>query len=243
MTISLATRLLEFREFVCKAARQMSHTTMALKQRWNDRLPLLKALRDRRRALKWVQQGCPLPAPHLVKKTTVAHYARLFHCRLFVETGTYYGEMVGFVRDKFDRIYTIEIDATLHQQAVERFAANKHITPLLGDSAVVLPRILPELKSPCLFWLDGHSDGKVATRAEKNTPITEELASILASDLKDYVILIDDARLFGMLPDYPTLEAVEHQIKRGPKPLVMTVHNDIVRIHPPQQTNPIYQKA
>ncbi len=221
----------------------MSHATQALKQRWNDRLPLLKAMRDRRSALKWVEQGCPLPAPHLVKKTTVAHYARLFHCRLFVETGTYYGEMVGFVRDKFDRIYTIEIDATLHQQAVKRFAASKHIVPLLGDSAVVLPRILPELKSPCLFWLDGHSDSKVSTRADKITPITEELENIFASDLKDYVILIDDARYFGKLPDYPTLEAVEKQIMRFNKPLVMTVHNDIVRIHPPKEKNPIYLKA
>ena len=82
----------------------MSHKTMALKQRWNDRLPLFKAFRDRRGAVKWLLQGGPLPAPHLVKKATVAHYARLFHCRLFVETGTYYGDMVSFARDKFDRI-------------------------------------------------------------------------------------------------------------------------------------------
>ncbi len=216
---------------------------MAWKQRWNDRLPLLKALRDRRRVLRWVEKGCPLPAPHLVKKTTVAQYARMFHCRVFVETGTYYGDMIGFVRDKFERIYTIEIDATLHQLAVQRFAASKHISPLHGDSAVVLPRLLPELKLPTLFWLDGHTDSKVTTRADKITPITEELENILASDLKDYVILIDDARFFGTLPDYPTLEAIEKQIKHFNKPLVLTLHNDILRIHPRQEPNPIYLKA
>ena len=121
-----------------------------------------------------------------MKKSTVSHFARQFHCRSFVKTGTYYSASVSFARAKVDQIYTAEIGALLHQDAVKCFAPRKRTVPPHGDSAVVLPRILPELKSLRRFWLVGHSDCTVAARGDNNTP------------------------------------------------LVMNVHNDLIRIHPPK---------
>jgi hypothetical protein len=44
--------------------------------------------------------------------------------------------------------------------------------------------------------------------SEKDTPILEELAHILgAADIR-HVVVIDDARLFGTDPAYPTLDTV-----------------------------------
>ena len=50
------------------------------------------------------------PAPHLKNNRVVARYGQAFHVRTFVETGTYLGEVVDAVRDKFVKIFSIELE-------------------------------------------------------------------------------------------------------------------------------------
>ena len=43
----------------------------------------------------WKMQGKPVPPPHLVKQSVVQKYAKKFRIRVFIETGTYHGAIVG----------------------------------------------------------------------------------------------------------------------------------------------------
>ena len=145
-----------------------------------------------RLAIWWAKgkpiQGRPNPAPYEIKIGTVKKYAAQFCLPIFVETGTLRGDMIAAVQDACEEVYSIEVDSALWKQAIERFRGKNHIKILQGDSRVILPQILLEISRPCLFWLDAHTD--------TDSPVLAELDAIANSDLKRYVILIDDARMF-----------------------------------------------
>lgn len=61
------------------------------------------------------------------------------------------------------------------------------------------------------------------------TPISIEVDSILNSRHRGHVILIDDARLFDGVNDYPPLEALISSIRNSGKHNISVV-NDIVCI-------------
>jgi hypothetical protein len=118
--------------------------------------------------------------------------------------------MIQAVKNDFRQIYSIELQTELWERAKQKFAADKHITLLQGDSGEVLATVLAELDQPALFWLDGHYSGDITAKGELVTPIQKELEQIFAHTLAaQHVILIDDARLFVGKDDYPTLETIE----------------------------------
>jgi non-ribosomal peptide synthetase component F len=47
---------------------------------------------------RWESRGRPVPPPHLVKQVVLQNYAANYGIRTFVETGTYFGEMVGAMK-------------------------------------------------------------------------------------------------------------------------------------------------
>jgi len=181
-----------------------------------------------------VQTGRPAPPPFVVKLQAVKDYAREFDLHVFVETGTFMGDMVDGVRDIFDEIYSIELSDYLYRQARKRFAGAKHITILHGDSAQVLKELLPKINQPCLFWLDAHYSGGITAKGALETPIEKELGNIfqLSSPLR-HVILIDDARCFNGTGDYPSIQALEKASKSVGFE-VFEVKDDIIRIYTPR---------
>ncbi len=195
------------------------------------RLPVYPFFRDARILLRWNLAGRPVPPPHLVKQRAVRAYAEKFRLPVFVETGTYRGDMVEAVKRDFARVYSIELGVELHRLARERFAADPNVTILQGDSGEVLRGLLPGIDRPALFWLDGHfSEGDTA-RGALITPILSELDHILAHPLaRRHVILVDDARLFNGEDDYPTLESLNAVLARAGFP-ACRVRDDIIRIH------------
>ena len=100
-----------------------------------------------------------------------------------------------------------------------------------GDSSKVLPELLDKIKKPCLFWLDGHYSGGITGKGDLNTPILNELKSIFSHQIKDHVILIDDARCFTGEEDYPTIKALKEFVIKNRPDWVFEVRNDIIRIH------------
>ena len=194
------------------------------------RLPIFPFFRDARILLRWILAGRPLPPPHLVKERTVRAYARKYRLSIFVETGTYRGEMVEAVKRDFEQVYSIELGADLHRLARERFASDANVTILQGDSGEVLRVLLPRIDRPALFWLDGHFSGADTARSSLITPILSELDHILAHpQAQRHVILIDDARLFNGEDDYPTLESLNAVLARAGFP-ACRVQDDIIRI-------------
>lgn len=180
---------------------------------------------------EWVREGKPLPPPNLIKQHVVKEYAGRFHMHVFVETGTYLGEMVNAVKDVFDQIYSIELSMELYQNAKIRFAGIKHVTIIQGDSGEVLDEVLAHVNQPCLFWLDGHYSEGITVKSELETPIRKELSHIFGHSIASrHVILIDDARCFTSEHDYPTIEQLRDISKLAGFDS-FEVKNDIIRIH------------
>lgn len=169
--------------------------------------------------------------PHLYKQKTVKEYAKAFSIRTFIETGTYEGDMVEATRKIFDKVYSIELDMTLYKNAKQRFSRFKNITIIQGDSGKVLPKLLKSIKFSCLFWLDAHYSGGITAKGELETPVIQELQSILNHSIKKHVILIDDAHCFVGQNNYPTVEELKKLVFNINPTLVLSVENDIIRIH------------
>ena len=178
---------------------------------------------------KWDNKGRPVPPPHIVKELVVEEYKKKYGCRIFIETGTYRGDMIYAEKDHFDKIYSIELDEILFRKAVNKFRKYPHITILQGDSSVLLHEVVSKLDEPALFWLDAHYSGGITAKGDKECPIFEELKSIFASKYH-HIILIDDARCFNGTRDYPTItELTENVVKNRPG-YTVEVKDDFIRL-------------
>jgi hypothetical protein len=173
-----------------------------------------------------------MPPPHLLKQRALREYAQRYGLKILVETGTFYGEMVDALRDEFDHIYSIELSTELYEQALQKFKGLRHIELIHGDSGVELGKLVPRIRQPALFWLDGHYCDGVTAKGAKDTPIYEELHHILSPE-SGHVIIIDDARLFGSDPGYPSVEELSEFIRSRAPGAGIVVQDDSIRVTPP----------
>ena len=193
---------------------------------------LREAYRIRKEYVIWLLSGKPAPPPHIVKQKIIKNIARRYGLTVFIETGTYLGEMVDAVKKIFKKIYSIELSEELHKQAVVNFHKYSHIALIQGDSAKELPKILTQVNDRCLFWLDGHYSAGNTACGDKETPIVEELQHIFRHTIKNHVILIDDARCFTGMNDYPTIEKLRELLDRVAPHYSFAVDKDIIRLYP-----------
>jgi hypothetical protein len=171
-------------------------------------------------------------AHHGIKEKALLEYQKRFSLNILIETGTYLGEMVSAMRNHFKKIYSIELGKELYDQAVKRFRNEKHITILNGDSGAVLVQILQEIHAPCLFWLDAHYSAGITAKGDIDTPVAQELQIILNHEIKNHVILIDDARAFTGENGYPTVETLKEVIDSKKNNYHLEILDDIIRIYP-----------
>jgi len=180
----------------------------------------------------WEAAGKPVPAPNALKIAEVVAYAQRFAPRVFIETGTYRGDTLDALKHHVALAYSIELAPELASRARVRFAVDPHVEILCGDSAVLLPEILDDLYEPALLWLDGHwSMGETAKADDFETPIQAELEAVLGHRVRDHIVLIDDARLFGS-GDYPSIGHIEALVREHRPEWQFTVADDIIRAHP-----------
>lgn len=159
---------------------------------------------------------------------------------MFIETGTYMGDTVEFLKNDFKRLFSIELNEDLAAKAAKRFSTESKIMIVQGDSATQLATLLSEISSPVAFWLDGHYSSEyqvgdeyiVTGKGEKDTPVMEELIQISRHPVKNHVILIDDARLFNGHDDYPTKQQVSEFVKQKLPNHRFSIKKDIIRILP-----------
>jgi hypothetical protein len=180
------------------------------------------------------------PPPYELKRAILNGYREKYSLNILVETGTFFGETVEFFKNSFKRLYSIELAEDLAAKAKKRFELDRHIEIIQGDSGKILKSLVKDLKEPVLFWLDGHyssefmvGDELIKTaRTDKDTPIVEELDAILGTSLQ-HVILIDDARGFDGLGDYPSIGSIKRKVKKAKgDSYVCVVENDIIQIYP-----------
>lgn len=194
--------------------------------------PALRTLRQRREFKEWERHGRPAPSPHIVKQRTIREFAERFGVSILIETGTYYGDMVEAMKDYFSRIYSIELSNELYEKAKSRFAGDNRIEIIHGDSGIELGKLIARLDQPALFWLDGHYSAGETAKGDKDTPIYEELTHIFVCPQKGHIIIIDDARLFGTDPAYPSIDELSGFVKSNSPNVKIEVENDSIRIFP-----------
>ena len=189
-------------------------------------------LSDRRGLIRWWRSGrTSVPPPPVVKQRTIRNYKKSFNLRTLVETGTYLGRTVEVFLQDFDKIYSIELGEKLWRAASDKFKGWPHVEILHGNSGELIPALLESVSEPCLFWLDAHYSQGRTVRGQKETPIREELRTILSHPVEGHVLLIDDARDFTGTNDYPTVDEIRQLVARYKATWQVTVRYDIVRIH------------
>ena len=192
----------------------------------------LKRKKQDKNFAKWIHAGKPVPLPHKEKQNILRKYAREYNLRVFVETGTFEGDMVEAMKNSFDKIYSIELLRENFEKAKNRFKRNRHIEIIWGDSGKELGKIVKMISQPALFWLDGHYSGKNTAKGEEITPICQELEHIFGSQDLKHVIIIDDAHCFRTNPGYPAIETLTEYIRSKRKNVRIVVEDDSIRITP-----------
>lgn len=127
---------------------------------------------------------------------------------VFVEGGTYQGGTAKKMSKFFRKVITIEKSVSMFETAQKNLDCIDNITMLKGDTREHLSEILDD-NDNILFWLDAHWSGGETYGEEDECPLIDELEIIFRYQ-RNYVILIDDARLFLAPPPYP------HKYKNWP---------------------------
>lgn len=193
--------------------------------------PLRRPLRPLRRAVD-TRRELHRTSASRQKRRTIARYAREFETPVLVESGTYLGTTVAALRRRFERVYSIELDDELYERARARFARHERVEILHGDSGEVLPWLLPQIESACLFWLDGHYSDGITARGSTDSPLRQELRAVLARRRPDDVVLVDDARFLTGEHGYPTIDEIRALVRDARPNHLVEVDDDILRIVP-----------
>ncbi|MGN6605056.1 MAG: hypothetical protein ACTHK8_21550 [Ginsengibacter sp.] len=184
---------------------------------------------QKKQLLEWHYAGCENPPPNAVKQITIAYYQSKYSIPILIETGTYLGDMVEAQKNRFSKIITIELSEKLFHDAKNRFSKDENIIVMHGDSGKVLYEVLKDIKSPAIFWLDGHFSGGITVKGDKECPIFEEINAIFTTSNYNHILLIDDARLFVGQGGYPTIDELTKHIKTKNVKYQEEVKNDIIR--------------
>lgn len=193
--------------------------------------PKLDLIRRLPEVRNWIVNGCIEPPPS-VKQLILSGYLRRFRLRQFVETGTYLGDTLAYIaHDKAVTCTSIELADGYYCEAQRRFASYPNVKLLHGDSGALLPECVRVLREPALFWLDGHYSGGATAKGDADTPISAELAAILASPIKKHVVMIDDARCFTSANGYPFIDVLLKTVREHGN-YDTEVSADIIRLTP-----------
>lgn len=94
----------------------------------------------------------------------------------------------------YNLMHCDELDESFNKEQ-EYF--NNRVKLINGDSGVEVGKILENIDEPCCFWLDAHSGAESYARGEIDVPLLQELEQIKKHHIKNHIIAIDDAHLFG----------------------------------------------
>ena len=186
------------------------------------------------------EQTSEIPAMS-IKRNDILEISRRFpDAKIFIETGTFFGDTIEFFKNNFTRLYSIELSEELAARAKKRFENDAHISIVNGDSSIQLSNILAEIDQRCIFWLDGHYSSEFwvgkefikTAKGKKDTPIREELNQIFNHKIKDHIILIDDARVFTNQQDYPGVKQIKKMVSKRLLSHTLEIKNDVIRILP-----------
>jgi Ribosomal RNA adenine dimethylase len=169
--------------------------------------------------------------PHSYTKfRAIASTKEKVNAKNFIETGTYLGVTTRRCAPHFDRVYTIELDSELAKKASEFLRPKQNVKVLQGDALDILPTILSQDIDDILVFLDGHFSGGVTACGDMPEPAIEEIKILSQSKSKLAGIIIDDFRLFGTEPGFPSKSSLFKAIEEYLPEFAVTVSLDQVII-------------
>lgn len=178
--------------------------------------------------------------PHSYTKFRVLNTVRKqVNAQTFIETGTYLGVTTRRCAPLFHKIYTIELDSALAEQASIFLSSRKNIEVLQGDALDILPKILNNDINDTLVFLDGHFSGGVTACGSMPEPAIEEIKILAQFKEKIAAIVIDDFRLFGTEAGFPSKSSLFQTIEEYLPGFTVAVSFDQVII---TRTNPLAAK-
>lgn len=196
--------------------------------------PLAYPFRRRQALRRWRRKGRPAPPPAYFKHDHLKRLAlEQAHITTFVETGTWKGDTLFQLKNTYEKLHSVELNKELFTAAQKRLSRHKNIQLWQGHSPEVLPRILPNLSTPTLFWLDAHYMGGPRT-GHGVCPAVAELTAIFTylQESDRHFILIDDARNFMQPGDYPSIEEVTKRVKKHWPSYSVSVQDDMIHVRP-----------
>ena len=175
-----------------------------------------------------------------VSSSLVESLRTVLPLQVFVETGTFEGDTIQEVLQRFETIHSVELSEDYYRKVVERFKGLPKVHLHHGNSPDVLRKLSSDLAgSSLLYWLDAHwcvADKTAGGMSQ--CPLLEELKAIGTLEPQS-VILIDDARMFLCPPPYPhevshwpTLEEVIGKLTGLSSVHEMMVANDVIMFYP-----------
>lgn len=173
---------------------------------------VLKNIQDYIRYYFWILKGCPIPVDHVFKRKRIRKIAKQYSCETFVETGTFYGQMVEAVRNFFTIVLSVELSQSLYEYNKRKYSKCKNVHLYLGDSGILMGEMMKIISGRGLFWLDGHYSGPGTAKGDAECPVMVELNTIQKHYRNDHCILIDDARCFDGSHDYPDFSEVKRKL-------------------------------
>lgn len=125
------------------------------------------------------------------------HYFKPYRdCNIFIETGTSTGDgVIAALNADFPIIHSIELSERYFHISKKLFVNNDNVKLYLGNSVMVLPKILQNINERCVFWLDAHWCGGPTAGSLDQVVLMDELKIIAGHHIKEHTVLIDDMRL------------------------------------------------
>jgi hypothetical protein len=149
-----------------------------------------------------------VPPPQAKRRQLLRLFRERGHS-VFVESGTYRGDTVAFFLAHAERIVSVEVEPSLQAAAARRFADHGAVEILLGDALDLIPPLLAREAAGTLLFLDGHWSGGVTGTGREHEPAASILVALARREQRSpLTIVVDDLRLFGTDPEFPTLDAL-----------------------------------
>lgn len=112
---------------------------------------------------------------------------------IFVETGTFRGDGVNKALTLgYDEIYSIELDKKRYKPLAQKFEDDDEVTLIHGNSEKEFPKLMDKINKRCTIFLDAHYCGDDGEKADKWSPIREELNYLKTHPIKNHTIILGD---------------------------------------------------
>ncbi len=154
-----------------------------------------------------------------------------YDLQFFIETGTLVGNTAKWAAEHFEQVYTIECSYKFYIISRSKVGTIPNVNLFHGFSQHALEGILPSLTGPALIWLDAHwsPDLRYHCFDKVICPVLEEI-DVISEFSKDHVILVDDFRLFGKEPGWPSFDVVKKALESLNK--TVTYSTDVIMAVP-----------